>query len=71
MPENKWVGLSRSLWATLLPMGLLILDQTGVAGSAQIGELANTIVTSVIVIASGVLQFLHMRNPQPTSAAKQ
>ena len=70
MEENKWFILSRSLWATLVPMALLILNQMGVTGADQMGELANTAFNGVSMVVAGVLQFLAMRNPQPTNIAK-
>lgn len=70
MVENKWVGLSRSLWATLLPIIGLILNTTGVSGADGILGLSDTVFNSVLVVVAGVLQFLHLRNPKPTSLAK-
>lgn len=70
MQENKWVLLSRSLWATLLPIIGLILTTTGVTGAEGILGLSDTIFGGGIVIVAGVLEFLHQRNPQPTSIAK-
>ena len=67
--NNKFILLSRSLWSAILPLVLLVLDAFGVTGSTEIGEFANGVVEAVIVIASLVLQFLHQRNPKPTSLA--
>lgn len=67
--NNKFILLSRSLWSAILPLVLLVLNAFGVTGSTEIGEFANGVVEAVIVIASLVLQFLHQRNPKPTSLA--
>ena len=68
MGENKWVGFSRSLWASLLPIITIILTAAGVTGVEQIDEIGTTIVNAGSVIAGAVLEFLHLRNPKPTSA---
>lgn len=69
--ENKWIGFSRSLWSAFLPVALIVARMFGVEGADQLGEIATRTIDSIIVIASLVLQFLHQRNPQPTSAASQ
>lgn len=70
MEPNKWVVLSRSLWATLLPMILLILNQMGVTGAESIGDLANTSFNAAVMVVAGVLQFRHMRSPEPTTLSE-
>lgn len=67
--ENKWIGFSRSLWSALLPIALVLMRVFGVADVDSIGEVAAGIVDSLIVAASIVLQFLHQRDPQPTSVS--
>ena len=68
--DNKWVGFSRSLWSAALPVVLIVARVFGLDGADQIGEIATKVIDSGIVIASMVLQYLHQRNPQPTSASQ-
>lgn len=68
--DNKWIGFSRSLWSALLPVVLITLRLFGVADAESIGELATSVVDGLIVAASAVLQFLHQRDPEPTSASR-
>jgi hypothetical protein len=42
----------------------------GVADVDQIGETATTVVDALIIMVSAVLQFMHQRNPQPTTLAQ-
>lgn len=67
---NKWIGLSRSMWSALLPVILIMLRVFGVADVDSIGEVATNVFDGVIVVASAVLQFLHQRDPEPTSLAR-
>jgi hypothetical protein len=70
MEGNKWIGFSRSLWSALLPVVLITMRVFGVADVDQIGETATKVVDSLIVMISAVLQFMHQRNPQPTTLAR-
>ena len=70
MAENKWVILSRSLWSALLPILTIVLTAAGVTDVEAIGALGTGLVNGGAVIASVILQFLHQRNPQPTTLAK-
>ena len=70
MSENKWIGLSRSLWSAILPIVALVLNQLDVTGAEKIGELASNIFNATMLGVSAVLQYLHQRNPEPTSVAK-
>lgn len=70
MTENKWIGLSRSLWSAMLPVLALILNQAGVTGADQIGELASNVFNGTMLVVAAVLQYLHQRNPKPTTLAK-
>lgn len=70
MNENKWVGLSRSLWSAILPILSIILTAAGVTDVESIGAMGTGIVNGGAVIASAILQFFHQRNPEPTSAAR-
>ena len=67
MEENKWIGLSRSLWATLTPIIGVVLSTTGVVGADGIIALSNTVFGAIIVSIAGVLEFLHQRSPKPTT----
>jgi hypothetical protein len=67
MMESKWIGFSRSLWSALLPIALVMMRVFGVADVDSIGEVATNVVDALIVVASVVLQFLHQRDPKPTS----
>ena len=68
--QNKWIGLSRSMWSALLPIALVVMRVFGVADVDSIGEVATSVVDGFIVVASVVLQFLHQRNPEPTTLAR-
>lgn len=70
MEDNKWIGKSRALWSALLPILALVLDSFDVTNAESIGELASVLFNSGIGIASGILAFLHARNPVKTSIAK-
>ena len=65
--ENKWIGFSRSLWSALLPLVLLALNAAGVTNADSIGTIASRVVEGGIIVASLILQYLHQRDPQPTS----
>jgi len=70
MGENKWVGLSRSLWSALLPILTIVLTAAGVTSADEIGAMGTSIVNGGAIIASAILQYLHQRNPKLTSAAQ-
>ncbi len=55
----------------LLPIFALVMSQAGVTGADEIGELANTVFLGATGIVAAVLQFMHQRSPQPTTATKQ
>ena len=67
MSENKWIGFSRSLWSALLPLILLALNAAGVTNADNIGAIASRVVEGGIVVAALVLQYLHQRDPKPTT----
>ena len=67
---NKWIGFSRSLWSAVLPVMLIVARMFGIDDADAIGEIATQAIGAVIVVVSLVLQFLHQRNPEPTSAAE-
>lgn len=69
--EHKWVGFSRSLWASVLPIITLVLTATGVTGAEQIGAIGTTIVNAGAVVASAVLEYMHLKNPAPTSVSAE
>lgn len=59
MEEQKWVGISKSLWSYVTPMlGMLVASNPKLTG---LDTLANTVVAAALGIAGGVLQFLHQR----------
>jgi len=66
----KWVGFSRSLWSAFLPVALIVSKMFGVESADELGEIATKTIDSVIVIASMILQFMHQRDPQETTAAR-
>ena len=66
----KWIGFSRSLWSAFLPVALIVSKMFGVDDADQLGEIATQAIDSVIVVASLVLQYLHQRDPQETTAAR-
>ena len=68
---SKWVGFSRSLWSALLPVTLIVARMFGIEDADQLGEIATKAIDSVIVISSMVLQYMHQRKPEVTSAASR
>jgi hypothetical protein len=69
MAENKNIIKSRSLWSALLPIVAIAGQQAGLGEGFS--QTINQLVVAVIGVAALVLNFMHQRDPKPTTLAAE